>query len=93
MDDHYPTVEMGFILDCIKKSPKVIGSIKIDETFAFILDGVKPVGKRIINLRITDGYVGFEHATGIAWRLGFMTELSEWYLTHRSWKDGAYIVK
>lgn len=92
MDEHYPTVDMDFFADCIHKSGKVEETIQIGETFAYILSGLKPLGKRTVFLRITNGQVGFMYATGLAIKLGFMSELLQWYERHRRWKDGAYTV-
>ena len=92
-DDHYPTVDVGFMHELIASSNKIEGIIKVGTTTAYIIKGIRPISKRTILLRETDGQVGFMHATGYAIVLGVMGELLHWFEEHKDWKDGAYILK
>lgn len=92
-DDHYPFIDYIYLESLLEKSPKVIDSITVGSTRAFVLEGTAPSHKRTLYLRRTaDGQIPYYKATGIAIRIGCLGELSSWYEINKNWKDGAYIV-
>jgi hypothetical protein len=93
LDEHYPTVDLEFIKELILSSDKIEGTLQVGTTTAYIVKGIKPISKRTILLRETDGQVGFMHATGYAITLGLMPKLLKWFEKNRDWKNGAYIIK
>lgn len=92
-DPHYPLVDIDFIDNLIAKSPKVIPNSKIKNgnSIVFYLIGTQALYKRTISIRnLNNKGVGFESATGLAIRLGFMTQLLLWYESNKKWKDGGF---
>lgn len=90
LDDHYPLITKNALHNLILNSSKLERTIKIGETVAYILTGKRSISKRIHLIRDTDGYVGFNHATGISICFGCMTGLLKWYEENKNWKDGGY---
>ena len=91
-EDHYPTIDKEFMHELIIGSKKLEGVVRAGTTTAYIIKGLKPISKRTLILRETDGQVGFMHATGCAVILGVMGKLLKWYEENKNWKDGAYIL-
>lgn len=89
-DDHYPLITKDAFHTSILNSSKLEGTIIIGNTVAYILKGKRSISKRIRLIRDTDGYVGFNHATGISICFGCMTGLLKWYEENKNWKDGGY---
>jgi hypothetical protein len=91
-DDHYPTIDKSFVHEMLMGCGKIEYTVEVGTTTAYIFKGLKPIGKRTILLRETNGQVRFEHISGLAVRFGCMGHLLTWLEEKRSWKDGAYIL-
>lgn len=93
-DEHFPSVDFEFLETLLTNCEKVIDIISVGDTRAFILKGDSPSHRRTLYLRKTlDRQIPYLKATGLALRVGRISDLSNWFVEHRSWKDGAYIVK
>lgn len=94
LDDYYPTVDLNFICSLIERSPKVIDTITVGHSKAYIISGSnnKPISTRTIIIRdVGDNCVDYNFATGIAIKLGLLTPLTAWLEENKKWKDGGYI--
>jgi hypothetical protein len=91
-DDHYPTIDLEFAQSLFENCDKVIDTIRVGETIAYIIKGLKPIGMRTVILRSTDGQVGFLYLSGYAARFGFMGQLLKWLEENRNWKDGGFTI-
>lgn len=93
-DHHYPKVSKEFILECLRNCSKIDNSTEetVGDTTLFLLVGDQPIYKRSVRLVSFDGEVNYEQATALAARLSFMRQLLDWYIEHKQWKDGAYII-
>lgn len=93
IDPSYPTVDFTPVLDWIRQSSKVdpASEIQVGDVYSFELRGEASLHRRqfLIN-RSSNGLVGFERATSLAIRCGFLQELLRWLEVHRKWKDGGY---
>lgn len=92
-DNHYPTVDLDFLAEQVRKSTAVIpdSEYRVGNTVSFTLEGTKPISKRLVLLRdIGDGQVALESATWIALKLQFLGILMEWLHEKRGWKEGGY---
>jgi hypothetical protein len=91
LDDHYPSVDISFIIEQIQLCTKVEKVIPIRNTTAYIVAGNRPIHLRTTLIRDTgNGQVGYYFATGTALNLNFMPQLLDWLEKNRKWKDGAY---
>ncbi len=92
--DYHPSVSIDFILDQLKKSPKVdkdsFGQI-VKTTHYFVVNGRRPLGKRFQNINMDgNSEVNFIQATCLAINFSFITALLEWYEKEKGWKKGNY---
>jgi len=92
MDEHFPTIDKSFAHAMLMECGKIIDTIVIGQTTAYIVKGIQPIGKRTILLRETDGQVGFIYLSGLAARFGCMGKMLVWLEENRNWKDGAYFL-
>jgi len=93
IDPYYPSVDLSFIEDKINKSGWVIPNSqrKVGKTTMFVLTGTQPIHKRLILVReLEAGQVTYEQATGIAIKLGFLSEVMEWLRINKQWVEGAF---
>jgi hypothetical protein len=92
-DPFYPTVDIDFLLPFLKRSEIVDQSsiVQVGNTTSFALTGRQALHKRLFVIReLKAGQIGVEQATAIAYRLGFLGELSQWLEDRRNRKDGGY---
>lgn len=95
VDAYHPSVSVGFIIDSILKSGKVIdGSMdRVGNTTSFVtINGSNMYRRLVLVTEIEEGEVNFEQATALAFRFGFAGNLLQWLETEKQWKEGAYIV-
>ena len=96
MSENYPKVTIEFLVENLKKSPKVIEESfsTMNDTMSFVCKGNQPIYKRsFIITSNSEMEVNFIQATGLAIRFGFMGELLEWYEKEKYWKEGGYVVR
>ena len=94
-DQHYPSVDLDFIIDHVKASGKLAhgGIAKFGSTTTFIIDGPQAIYKRSTLIReLEPGQICLEQATAMALKFSFLGKLIEWLVANRNWKEGAYIV-
>lgn len=94
-DQHYPTVDIDFIISHINTSGKLAhgGIVKFGSTTTLVVDGPQAIYKRSILIReLEPGQICLEQATAVSLRFLFLGQLLEWLVTKRNWKEGAYIV-
>ncbi len=89
-DDYYPTTDTNFLDKQLRNCSKFEKSITIGSTVTYVMRGEKPIGDRMICLKL-DTEVDYMYATGIAIKCKFLSELTSWFLSEKNWKDGAYI--
>lgn len=94
-DQHYPTVDIDFIIKHVQASGKLAksGIVKFGSTTTLVIDGQQAIYKRSILIRELEvGQISLEQATAVSLRFLFLGQLLEWLVTHRNWKEGAYII-
>lgn len=94
-DDHYPSVDIDFILEHVKSSRKLEhdGIVNFGATTTLVIAGPQAIYKRSILVReLSPGQVCLEQATGLAIKFSFLGPLMAWLEVNRDWKEGAYIV-
>ncbi|SFT42092.1 hypothetical protein SAMN04489724_0679 [Algoriphagus locisalis] len=92
-NNFYPSVSEDFLLDRIRKSPKIDPETEkqVGSSYSFMMRGDRPIYKRQITLRSVNGEFNFMQASSKAILLGFMTELLEYLENEKGYKDGGYI--
>ncbi|WBV60542.1 hypothetical protein PFY12_00135 [Chryseobacterium camelliae] len=92
--EYHPSVSIDFVLEQLKKSPKIIeGSFgKIgNTTHYFVVNGRKPISKRLHVINVDENNeINFIQATGLAINFSFITALMNWYEKEKGWKEGDY---
>jgi hypothetical protein len=94
-DNHYPSVDMDFIIEHVKASGKIVegGVVKFGSTTTFVVTGQQAIYKRSTLIReLEPGKVCLEQATALALKFSFLGQLIEWLIANKNWKEGAYIV-
>jgi hypothetical protein len=86
-----PTVDIDFFVKLVSQNSR-IKIITYGSSTAYIIGGSKPIGQRIVIIRVIAGQVDFDFATGTAIKLKCMPDLLKWFEVNRKWKDGAYFV-
>ncbi len=92
MDNHYPTVDLDFIISLAKNCTKIKGIVTEGGSTGYIVSGAKPIAERIIIIRNINGQVDLDFSMSIAIRLKCIPELMDWLEVNRNWKDGAFFV-
>lgn len=95
-DQHYPSVDLDFILEHVNASGKLAheGIVKFGSTTTLVIEGAQAVYKRSTLIReLEPGQISLEQATAVALKFSFLGPLLEWLVTNRNWKEGAYIVQ
>ncbi len=93
MDNHYPSVDIEFLVKLLDNNPKVQGTLKEGKSTFYIIQGTKPIGERICIIREVNGEVDFDMAMSIVTKLKCIGDLLLWLEEKKGWKDGAYFVK
>lgn len=92
-EEHYPTVDIEFIINLVRTSDKVESVENVGSTTAFLLRGTSAIGKRTVLVRkLSNNSMDYISASGIAIRIGKMGELLKWYEVNKKWREGGYFV-
>ena len=93
-DNYHPCIDTDFLVKQIETSGKVVANsmLRSGSTISFVLSGNKPLHKKFMAFRETDGCVSFQQAMAKAMLCGFIGKLMEWCETGKGWKEGEYTV-
>src|SRR5690554_4500796 len=93
MEEGYmPGIPAEALCEIIESSEKIIETISVGSTFAFILKGSTYIGKRTITLRKGVGDIDYEYAIGVAVRAGVLAQCMSWFEKNKAFKEGGYFV-
>lgn len=92
MEEYLPTIPVSEFIVLLQNSTRIQGIIDVGDTKAFVLNGSKPIGRRIINIRTDLPELGYELAMGYAIIAGIISPCMEWFYIHKNFKEGGYIV-
>lgn len=93
-DLHYPTIDIDFLISLVNKSSVVQDTYHAGSITVVVLKGTSAIAKRTKYLRKTPALktVDYIFGTEFCRRIGKLSDLLEWLVENRNWKDGGYIV-